>query len=185
MFQSTMLSMMPDLMYGRHMFGSERPITFTSVRPDCFTASAAPGTAGVQMAMMSFTFGWALRTVCVSVKARSRSPSLGRIATSFISGYFAQPLLDVLFPLVLVRRGQRGGDDRELALAAHDARGVVHERVADPLRRRLVDEEVAGVRLGVGVPGDDLDAPSGAPSAARWRCPPCSPRSPRSRRRRA
>ena len=86
MFQSTMLSMTPDLMYGRHMFGSESPVTFTSVRPDCFTASAAPGTAGAAIAMMSFTFGWTLSTVCVSVKARSRSPSLGWIATSFMLG---------------------------------------------------------------------------------------------------
>ena len=28
------------------MFGSERPVTLTSRRPDCLTASAAPGTAG-------------------------------------------------------------------------------------------------------------------------------------------
>ena len=66
MFQRTMLSMTPDLMYGRHMFGSERPVTFTSVRPDCFTASAAPGTAGAAMAMISFTFGCTFSTVCVS-----------------------------------------------------------------------------------------------------------------------
>ena len=33
------------------------------------------------------------------------------------------------------------------------ARRVVHQRLADPLGRRLVDEEVAGVGLGVGVPG--------------------------------
>ena len=32
-------------------------MTFTSSRPDCFTASAAPGTAGEQMAMISFTLG--------------------------------------------------------------------------------------------------------------------------------
>ena len=41
---------------------------------------------------------------------------------------------------------------------------------AIPSRRRLVDEEVAGVRLGVGVPGHDLDAPCRGPCAARWRC---------------
>ena len=44
------------------MFGSESPVTFTSVRPDCFTASAAPGTAGEAIAMISFTFGWTLST---------------------------------------------------------------------------------------------------------------------------
>ena len=42
--------------------------------------------------------------------------------------------------------------------APQDPRGVVHQGVADALGRRLVDEEVAGVLLGVGVPGDDLDA---------------------------
>ena len=39
------------------MFGSDRPITFTSVRPACRTASAAPGTAGAEIAMISFTAG--------------------------------------------------------------------------------------------------------------------------------
>jgi hypothetical protein len=63
------------------MFGRESPVTFTSLRPDCFTASAAPGTAGAAMAMMSSTFGCTFSTVCVSAKARSRSPSLGWMAT--------------------------------------------------------------------------------------------------------
>src|SRR5258708_6293757 len=76
-FQSTMLSMIPLLMYARHMLGSESPTTFTSPRPDCLTASAAPGTAGAAIPMMSFTFGCTLSTVCVSENARSRSPSLG------------------------------------------------------------------------------------------------------------
>src|SRR5678816_1173530 len=62
-FHSTMLSMMPDLMYGRHMLGRESPVTFTSVRPDCLTASAAPGTAGAAIAMITFTFGCTLSTV--------------------------------------------------------------------------------------------------------------------------
>ena len=38
------------------------------------------------------------------------------------------------------------------------AGGLVSQRLADPLRRRLVDEEIAGVGVGVGVPGDHLDA---------------------------
>ena len=63
--------------------------TFTSVRPDCLTASAAPGTAGEAMAMITLTSGWTFRRVCVSSKARLRSSSLGRTSTSFRSGYFA------------------------------------------------------------------------------------------------
>ena len=45
--------------------------------------------------------------------------------------------------------------------------GVVHQGVADPLGRGLVDEEVAGVGLGVGVPGDDLDPPGAGAAEGR------------------
>ena len=52
-----MLPMMPACTYGLHMFGSDSPVTLTSVRPDCFTASATPGTAGAAMPMTTRTFG--------------------------------------------------------------------------------------------------------------------------------
>ena len=39
------------------MLGRDRPVTFTSFRPDCCTASAAPGTAGAAIAITSFTAG--------------------------------------------------------------------------------------------------------------------------------
>ena len=67
-------------------------------------------------------------------------------------------LLDERDPLVLVGRAERAGEDRELALAVEQARRFVGQRVADAFRRRLVDEEVARVRLGVGVPRQHLDA---------------------------
>ena len=43
--------------------------------------------------------------------------------------------------------------------AAQQARRLVGQRVGDALGRRLIDEEVAGVGLGVGVPGQHADAP--------------------------
>src|SRR5262249_13397124 len=69
-----------------------------------------------------------------------------------LAALFAAPL-----PLDHGRRGERGGDDGKLALAAQDARGIVHEGPADPFRRGLVDEEIPGAGLGVGIPGEDLD----------------------------
>ena len=54
--------------------------------------------------------------------------------------------------------GERAGDDRELALAVEQPRGLVGEGVGDAFRCGLVDEVVARVGLGVGVPGDDVDA---------------------------
>ena len=39
------------------MFGSDNPITRTSDRPAWRTASAAPGTAGAEIAIISFTDG--------------------------------------------------------------------------------------------------------------------------------
>src|SRR5262249_43649232 len=68
-----------------------------------------------------------------------------------------EALADVRDPFVLVRRAERAGDDRELPLAAEQARGLVGEAVGDAFGRRLVDEEVARVGLGVGVPGEHLD----------------------------
>ena len=125
------------------------------MRPDCLTASAAPGTAGVQMAMISLTSGSAFMTVLASSNAFFWRSSQGRSAAILICGYFScRRGLDRLLPLDHVGRGERRGDDGELALAAQHARGVVHQGLADPLGGGLVDEEVAGVGLGVGVPGD-------------------------------
>ena len=66
--------------------------------------------------------------------------------------------LDERDPLVLIGGAQRAGDDRELALAAEQPRRLVGQRVANAFGRSLVDEEVARVGLGVGVPGQHLDA---------------------------
>ena len=66
--------------------------------------------------------------------------------------------LDELLPLDHVLRGERGGDDGELAGAAAEPRRFVHQRVADALGRGLVHEEIAGRGLRVGIEGDDLDA---------------------------
>ena len=52
-----MLLMMPACTYGLHMFGNDRPVTLTSERPDCLTASAMPGTAGAAMPITTRTFG--------------------------------------------------------------------------------------------------------------------------------
>ena len=68
------------------MFGSDRPMTLTSLRSAWRTASPAPGTAGAEIAMISFTFGCTRMIVCVSANALSRSSSLGRIVASFRSG---------------------------------------------------------------------------------------------------
>ena len=57
MFHSTTVCTTPSCTYGLLMFGSDRPITLTSLRPAWRTASAAPGTAGAEIAMISFTFG--------------------------------------------------------------------------------------------------------------------------------
>ena len=71
------------------MLGSESPVTLTSARPDCLTASATPGTAGAAIPAITLTSGYTLRMVCASAKARSRSPSLGRMTASFTFGYFS------------------------------------------------------------------------------------------------
>ena len=86
MFQSTAESRTPSFRYGFASLGRPSPVTRTSVRPDCLTASAAPGTAGDAIAMITFTCGWTLSSVCVSSNARLRSSSLGRTSTSFMSG---------------------------------------------------------------------------------------------------
>src|SRR6266498_583701 len=52
--------------------------------------------------------------------------------------FLRQPLLDVLDPLVLISRAQRGGDDGEVALVSHDSRGLVDQRVANSLRCGLL-----------------------------------------------
>ena len=98
-------------------------MTFTlPVLPACFTASAAPGTAGEQMAMISFRFGYALSSAVASLCALSFRSSHGRSATIFMFGYFADAArFDVLLPFVHVRGGEGGGDDGELAFALRTA----------------------------------------------------------------
>src|SRR6266481_7609229 len=77
----------PSLTYLRFSLGRPRPMTLTApVLPACLTASAAPGTAGEQMAMMSFRFGLALRRAVASLWALSLRSSHGRRATIFILG---------------------------------------------------------------------------------------------------
>jgi hypothetical protein len=71
------------------MFGSDRPITRTSLRRACRTASAAPGTAGAEIAITSATDGYTFMIVCVSANALSRSSSLGRMVASVSFGYFS------------------------------------------------------------------------------------------------
>ena len=119
MFHRTTVCTTPAWTYALFMFGSDKPITDTSVRPVWRTASAAPGTAGAAIAMISFTDGYTFSTVCVSANALSRSSSLGRTVDELqVRILRAQPLADVDHPLVLVGGAQRAGDDRELAFAA-------------------------------------------------------------------
>ena len=72
--------------------------------------------------------------------------------------FLADALPDERDPFVLIRRGQRAGDDREIAGAAEQTRRFVGQRVRDSLGGRLVHEEVARVRLRVGVPCQHADA---------------------------
>ena len=69
-----------------------------------------------------------------------------------------QPFFDVFDPLVLIRGAQRRGDDGKLAFVVEYSRSLVSQRVADALRRRLIDEEVARVLFGIGIPSDYFDA---------------------------
>src|SRR5207249_5391242 len=82
-FHRTTVCTTPACTYGLLMFGSDNPITRTSDRPAWRTASAAPGTAGAEIAIISFTDGYTLRMVWVSANALSRSSSLGRMTASF------------------------------------------------------------------------------------------------------
>ena len=73
-------------------------MTFTlPVLPACLTASAAPGTAGEQMFMMSFRFGLAAISAVASDCALSFRSSHGRIATIFMFGYFAARRISICF----------------------------------------------------------------------------------------
>src|SRR5438270_14031329 len=56
-FHRTTVCTTPACTYGLLMFGSDNPITRTSDRPAWRTASAAPGTAGAEIAIISFTDG--------------------------------------------------------------------------------------------------------------------------------
>ena len=71
---------------------------------------------------------------------------------------FSETGLDVFNPFVLIRGAQTCSDDRKLSLSAKDARRLVGQRGADAFRRRLIDEEVARVFLGIGIPGQHFDA---------------------------
>ena len=95
------------------------------------------------------------------------------------------PRFDVLNPLVLIGRRQRAGDNREIARAVQDPVRLVGQRIAQPLRRRLIDEEVARIRLGIGIPGDHLDALRPRLAQHATKCPARSPPTPRSNRPRA
>ena len=89
----------------------------------------------------------------------SRSSSLGRMVSSLRPGIlFGHALLDGVDPQILIGGAQRAGDNGEIAFAVQQARGFIGERVADAFGRGLVDEEIAGVRFGVGVPCHHADA---------------------------
>src|SRR5262245_57005455 len=72
-------------------------MTFTSVRPDCSTASAAPGTAGEQIAISSLQVLWALRMLFASSNACFCLSSQGRRATILRSGNFSLLYLSIAF----------------------------------------------------------------------------------------
>src|SRR6185436_17333446 len=71
--------------------------------------------------------------------------------------FLRAPLLDVFLPLVHVGGGKRRCDDGKLALSSQDSPGFIHQCVSDALRRGLVDQKIARVRLRVRIPGDHLD----------------------------
>ena len=159
MFQRTTASVMPSWTYGLLSLGSPRPMTFTSVRRDCLTASAAPGTAGEQMAMISFTFGIGVQDRVRLVERLSCLSSQGRRAAILISGYFSARRASMCFcHSIMLAAVSEAVMMANSPLPPRMRAGMVHQSVVPmPSRRGLVDEEVAGVGLGVGVPGDDLD----------------------------
>ena len=59
------------------------------VFPACLTASAAPGTAGEQIAIINFTLGLALMIAVASLNALSLRSSQGRKAARVSPGYFS------------------------------------------------------------------------------------------------
>src|SRR6266481_5006481 len=77
----------PSLTYRLFSLGRPRPMTLTVlVLFACLTASAALGTAGEQMVMISLRFGLALRRAVASLWALSLRSSHGRSAIIFIFG---------------------------------------------------------------------------------------------------
>jgi hypothetical protein len=60
--------------------------------------------------------------------------------------------------LVLVGGAERTGDDGELSFAVEEPCGFVGQGVADPFGCSLIDEVIAGVGFGVGIPGENFDA---------------------------
>ena len=79
--------------------------------------------------------------------------ALGRLdgGEAHVGVFLGHAGFDELDPLVLVRVGEGGGDDGVAAGAAGEARALVGEGGADALGGGLVDEEAAGVGLGIGV----------------------------------
>src|SRR5215831_5700811 len=87
LFQRMTDCVTPFFTHLRFSLGRPSPITLTApVLPACLTASAAPGTAGEQMAMMRLRFGLALRRAVASLWALSLRSSQGRRATIFMLG---------------------------------------------------------------------------------------------------
>ena len=66
---------------------------------------------------------------------------------------FCEPRFDVFDPFVLIGGAQGSRDDGKLAFVAEYAGGLVRERVANALRGRLIDEEIARVLFCISVPG--------------------------------
>src|SRR5688572_8998338 len=80
----------PSFTYLRFSLGNPSPITCTvPLLPACLTASAAPGTAGEQMAMSNFKLGYAPSRAVASDCALSLRSSHGLIATRVIFGYLS------------------------------------------------------------------------------------------------
>src|SRR2546421_12761354 len=80
------------------MLGRPRPITFTCLAlPALVTASAAAGTAGEQMAMISFTFGCEPRIVVAREKASLSLSLHACVSTSVMFGYFSFRRASIVF----------------------------------------------------------------------------------------
>src|SRR5687767_13739080 len=88
---------MPFLTNTLLSFGRLRPFTFTSVRPACSTASAAPGTDGEQIAISILQLFGGLWQLLTSSKACFCLSSHGRSATLFSLANFSSLYLPIAF----------------------------------------------------------------------------------------